>query len=64
VLVVVNAGEAPARVRVHVPELAGRRLEDEPLPAAGGAEVVVAADGGAQVELAARSGRILRARPG
>ena len=36
VLVVVNAGDTTAEVRVRVPELAGATLEDQPLPARAG----------------------------
>ncbi|MGC8634193.1 MAG: glycoside hydrolase family 13 protein [Candidatus Limnocylindrales bacterium] len=52
VLVAVNAGEAPERVEVMVPEAAGRSLAIEPLPgwsdlSAAGASSVAASAGGA-----------------
>jgi neopullulanase len=64
VLVAVNAGEGPARVEALVPELAGSAVEDLPLPGAPGVGAQVAADGRVVVEVAARTGRVLSARPG
>jgi neopullulanase len=61
VLVVVNAGEAPAEVQAWAPELAGVTLADVPLPGIAAGEVNVAADGAVTVPVPARTGRILRA---
>jgi hypothetical protein len=59
VLVVVNAGDAAAEVRVQAPELAGATLVDHRLPSGSGAAVGVADDGGAVVDIGPRMGRIL-----
>ena len=63
VLVAVNAGEAPAELRIGVPELAGGFLVDAALPrpdtAGDPAPVLVAADGSARLPVPPRSGRIL-----
>jgi len=64
VLVVVNAGEAPAAVPAWVPEVAGATLVDQPLPGVLAGEVVVGADGNVTVPVPARTGRILRAPAG
>jgi cyclomaltodextrinase / maltogenic alpha-amylase / neopullulanase len=61
-LVVVNAGEQPAEVPVHVPELAGAALTDVTLPGdgeAGSSQVSIASDGAASLRVPARTGRIL-----
>jgi neopullulanase len=60
VLVVVNAGDAPAEVRVQAVELAGATLEDHRLPSGSGAAIGMADDGSAAVAVAPRTGRILR----
>ncbi len=61
-IVIVNAGTEPASIALAIPELAGRRLlplEVGGLPA--GVPVTVAVDGGASMEIAARSGSVLAA---
>jgi len=63
VLVVVNAGDAPADVPASVPELAGVTLTDAALPgSAARPAVTVAGDGRVTVPVPPRTGRIL-ARP-
>ena len=59
VLVVVNAGEEERRLSAHVPELATGALVDAALPGAGGGPVTVGRDGGAEVTVPPRTGRIL-----
>jgi cyclomaltodextrinase len=61
VLVVVNAGETPARLRVHVPALANATIDPRPLP--GGLvtrSVAMSVDGDAEVEIPARTGTVYR----
>jgi len=60
--VALNAGDSPATLSISAPELDGRRLEAVPL--AGAPEPLLRGAGGAgalEVEVAARSGAILRA---
>jgi len=64
VLVVGNAGDSPAPVPVHVPELAGAELADVGLPDTSPATaqaVSIAEDGAGVVPVGPRTGRILRA---
>ena len=64
VLVVVNAGDLPVEVPVHVAELAGATLAEVPLPdrvPTTASAVLVEPDGAAVVPVAARTGRILGA---
>jgi neopullulanase len=64
VVVVVNAGEAPAHVPAWVPEVAGATLVDQPLPGIEAGEVVVGDDGNVTIPVPARTGRILVAPTG
>jgi hypothetical protein len=61
-VVVANAGTEPATVALAIPELAGRRLVPCHISGlAAGAPVDVAGDGGASLDVAARSGIVLTA---
>ena len=60
-VVAVNAGAGPADVAVALPELAGRGLLPQPLPGwPAGPAVPVGGDGSARIEIAGRSGVVLR----
>jgi cyclomaltodextrinase len=61
-IVAVNAGPAPARLVVEVPELARRTLVEAALPGAEPGAAVAVADGRAAIEIPARAGRVLKAQ--
>jgi glycosidase len=59
-VVAVNAGPAPIRLAVEIPELAGRTLAGVALPGSDPGAAVVVADGRAAIEIPARAGRVLK----
>ena len=59
-IVAVNAGPAPTRLVVEVPELARRALAEVVLPGGDPASGVAVTDGWAQIEIPGRSGRVLK----
>jgi neopullulanase len=61
-VVAVNAGPAPVRLVVDLPELAGRSLAEVALPGGDAAAPVTVAviDGRAEIEIPGRTGRVLK----
>jgi neopullulanase len=60
-VVAVNAGPAPVRLVVDLPELAGRSLADVTLPGFEAGPAVAVADGRVEIEIPGRAGRVLKA---
>jgi len=60
-VVAVNAGPAPVRIVVDLPELAGRSLADVTLPGFEAGPAVAVADGRVEIEIPGRAGRVLKA---
>ena len=59
-VVAVNAGPAPARLVVDLPELAGRSLAEVALPGGDAGPSVAVIDGRAGIEIPGRTGRVLK----
>ena len=60
-VVAVNAGPAPVRLVVDLPELAGRSLADVTLPGFEAGPAVAVTDGRVEIEIPGRAGRVLKA---